>query len=80
MTASRESRVVRVSEIRPGDEVRFSARDKKPHPVTKKEDAGGSRVKITLANGAVRTYDVTDQIIRLDPKPDSKSDQRKWHA
>lgn len=76
----RESQVVRVAEIRPGDEVRFSSRDKKAHPVTKKEDAGGTQVKVTLANGAVRTYDVGDQIIRLDPKPDSKSDAKKWHA
>lgn len=74
----RPEQLVRVADVRAGDEVRWSMRDK-PHEVKTKEDAGGTRVKITLANGAWRTYDVEDRIIRLDPKPETKSDhQRRW--
>lgn len=75
-TTKRAERLVDASSVRPGDEVRWSMRDK-AYRVNQVESVGG-RVKITLSSGAWRTYAPDDRIIRLDPKPESASDRRTW--
>lgn len=72
----RTARLVEVRHLRPGDEIRFSTKGNLTH-VTNVQRVDEERLNVATDTMGERILHREIQVLRLDPKPATKTDQRR---